>query len=72
MPEKLSEQDRVFITQMDKWEKNVSLNYISVGLIFCLAILGLVVGALTKSKDEYLMAVYFTTIGGLLLVTTKY
>jgi hypothetical protein len=72
MPEKLSEQDKAFIAQMDKWEKNVSLNYISMGLIFCLAILGLVIGVLTNSKDGYLMAVYFTTIGGLVLVATKY
>lgn len=68
---KLSEKERRFLSRMEKWDKNASFNYIALGMLFCLATFGLIIGIMTNSKDGFLMAIYFGTLSIFGLITFR-
>lgn len=67
----LSEKEEKFLSRMEKWNESSSFNYVALGMIFCLAIFGLVIGIMTKSKDGFLMAIYFGTLGIFAFITFR-
>lgn len=71
MQVKLSEKEKKFLSRMEKWNENSSFNYVAIGMAFCLAILGLVIGFMTESKDGFLMAIYFGTLGIFAFITFR-
>jgi predicted membrane channel-forming protein YqfA (hemolysin III family) len=70
---KLSESDNKFLMKFQKSVKKIYINYISVGLLACAAIFGVVIGIVRKEKDHFLMAVIFAGMAVILfLISRKY
>ena len=71
MKNNLTKKERDFIRKIEKIEKNSHYNYIAVGLLGCLVILGIILGIKFGSKDGFLFAIYFATIGAMILLKTN-
>ena len=71
MENNLTKKEIDFVQRVEKIEKNSHYNYISVGLLGCLVILGIVLGIKFRSKDGFMFAVYFATLGAMILLKTK-
>ena len=72
MENKLTEREIKFLNKLYKNYEKLYYNYIGVGLLFCLSIIGLVIGIKFQSKDGFLMAVFFGTISVMLLIKTRF
>ena len=70
MMTKLTESEMKFLNKLIKNSEKLYLNYIATGLIFCLSILGVILGIQFHSKNGFLMAIYFGTIAAMLLLKT--
>ena len=71
MKNNLTKKEIDFIQRIEKIEKNSHYNYIAVGLLGCLVILGIVLGIKFRSKDGLMLAIYFATLGAMILLKTK-
>ena len=72
MENKLTDKEIKFLNKLHKNYEKLFFNYIGVGLLFCLSIIGFVLGLKFQSKDGFLMAIYFGTISFLLLMKTRF
>ncbi len=56
----LSEKEEKYLLKFEKYIRRIYINYISVGLLLCTAIVGLIVGITTLDrKGGFLMAIIF-------------
>ena len=72
MEDKLTESEMNFLEKLIKNSEKLYLNYIATGLLFCLCILGTILGVQFDSKSGFLMAIYFGTIAIILLLKTRF
>jgi len=68
---KLTEAERKFLTRFQKSVERSYINYISVGLLLCTAIVGLVIGIVRKEEGGFLMSIIFAGIGFILFIVTR-
>ena len=59
----LSEAEKKFLFRFKKYIDKIYINYISVGLSLCVALVGLIVGIELDSKAGFLIAIIFSAIG---------
>jgi hypothetical protein len=72
MENALTEKEIRFLAKLHRNYKKLIYNYIGIGLLFCLSIIGLFLGLKYQSKDGFLMALYFGTISVILLIKTRF
>ena len=72
MENKLTEKEIKFLNKLYRNYKKLFYNYIGIGILFCLSIIGFFLGVKFQSKDGFLMAIYFGTISFILLIKTRF
>ena len=72
MENSLTEKEIRFLNKLHRNYKKLVYNYIGIGILFCLSIVGLFLGIKYQSKDGFLMAIYFGTISVILLIKTRF
>jgi hypothetical protein len=72
MENKLTEKEIKFLNKLYRNYKKLFYNYIGIGILFCLSIIGVFLGIRFQSKDGFLMAIYFGTISFILLIKTRF
>ena len=68
---KLTKNEQEFIIGVQKITSHKVQNYILVSLLYSVAIIGVLLGFLFKSKDGFLLALFFCIIGSFILITIK-
>ena len=70
---KLTDDEEKYLSKYEKMVERIYMNYITVGILFCIAIFGLVVGLVLKRDEGFLITIILTGLGvTLLLVSRKY
>ncbi len=70
---KLSEKEEKYLLRFEKTVERIYLNYIAVGLLFCIAIFGMIVGVKLKNSSGFLIAIFFGTLSiNLLVISITY
>jgi uncharacterized membrane protein YfcA len=70
MDNRLTEDERKLLTKLYKSHEKIHYNYITVGFLGCISLLGVVLGIKLQSKDGFLMAIYFGTISIMIAIHT--
>ncbi len=58
----LSEKEKKFLMRFEKYVERIHMNYILVGLLLCVAIVGLVIGLKLGRKEGFLITIIFSGI----------
>ena len=66
----LSEQELKFLLRFEKYVKRIYINYFLGGLLLGIALGGLILGIKLRSKDGFLIAIFFGTIGSTIFVVS--
>jgi hypothetical protein len=62
MDDKLTEKENKLIKRIYKNHEISPYAYVVIGLLTCISILGVIIGIQFRSKDGFLMAIYFGTV----------
>ena len=68
---KLTENEKKYLIKFGKSMQRIYMNYITIGILFGLAIFGLVIGIRLKRQEGFLMSIIFTGLGVTLLVVSR-
>ena len=69
----LSRSEEKHLLRLEKYVKRIYINYIAVGLSFCTAIAGLIIGSTSGRKEAFLITLIFGAIGvNLFLLSRSY
>jgi hypothetical protein len=55
----LSESEKRYLLRFEKYVKRIHINYILVGLLSCVAIVALIIGATSNRKEVFLLTIIF-------------
>lgn len=67
----LSEQELKFLLRFGKYVQRIYINYFLGGLLLGIALGGLFTGIKFRSKDGFLMAIFFGTIGSAIFLVSR-
>ena len=69
----LSESEKKYLLRFEKYVKRIHINYVLVGLVSCVAIVGLIIGVKSDRKEVFLLTIIFGGIGiNLFLLSRSY
>ena len=69
----LSEAEDKFLVRFEKYVKKIYLNYITVGVSACTAMVSLIIGVVLSRKELFLVTIFFGGIGiNIFLLSRKY
>jgi uncharacterized membrane protein YfcA len=64
----LTGKERDFLDKFMRYSEKSHYDYIAVGLLGCLSILGIVLGIKFGSRDGFMMALYFGTLAVIIAI----
>ena len=67
----LTDKENHYLTKLDKYLKRVYMNYISVGILLCTALFGVVVGIKFRTERGFFIALYFGTLSVYLFIASR-
>ena len=68
---KLSECDRKYLMKFGKSIGRIYMNYIIVGIMLCLTIVGLIMGIVMRKNEGFVMSIIFAQVGFNLFITSR-
>ena len=71
MDNKLTEKEKKYVQKLYKSNEKAYYNYIAIGFLGCISLLGIILGIKFHSKDGFLMAIYFGTLSIMLVIATQ-
>lgn len=60
--------EKRFLNSIENMAKKIMYNYVVIGVFFAVSLLGLVIGISEKSKDGFLMFLFFSFMAAFLFV----